>query len=404
MYIISNINDMNIGIVDYKTHGHHIYYINTISQFIKAKNHQTTLFTVKGPPNIEDIKACEGNLHISEDKSVKYEDYVNTNGFRSFIQKVGLMSRTIKRASDIGISHLFILSFEELAAASCLAGQYNTLCRTIPPVRALMVVPNVLRINEKDLSNHVKKIITKNAVIWAINNGVIEDLFLMTCEDVKRLKSQVNDPERVHHIPDPVVPVDNTDDVETSTRVLNLPKTNRTRVLFFGRLTEAKGIRAFLKSIPLVDEKIVCVLAGQPMCEIESLISDIRKKLNSRKTLVPRIKYIDEDRVNHYFRYSDVVVLPYKDKYIGTSGVLQKAAACGVPVIGTECGEIGRAIRRWNLGLTIRESDHVELAAALSQFVRNKTDITERAVRGAEDYCNLHAPQNMLKTMFNAII
>jgi len=67
---------------------------------------------------------------------------------------------------------------------------------------------------------------------------------------------------------------------------------------------------------------------------------------------------------------ADVLILPYRKIFSGQSGPLTLAAKYGLPVIGTNVGEIGSTIEENDLGIVIEPEDPQMLAQAIREFFR----------------------------------
>lgn len=79
-------------------------------------------------------------------------------------------------------------------------------------------------------------------------------------------------------------------------------------------------------------------------------ISDAARYILSDPRVVTRFEYISEDQIDAYFYASDMLVLPHRGFYAGSSGLLYEAEALGLPVIVSDVFETGHVARERNLG------------------------------------------------------
>jgi glycosyltransferase involved in cell wall biosynthesis len=146
-------------------------------------------------------------------------------------------------------------------------------------------------------------------------------------------------------------------------------------LLFPGSIARRKGILEFLRALfQLVSEQgdffsdqVVVVIAGRISSDIRELVlswvTRIRK-ISSEETIFVFDRFLADKEFVSFISASDVVCMPYI-KFIGMSGVLVQAAACGKPVLAPEFGLIGELVRRYELGILCRPTDHENLVAAL---------------------------------------
>ena len=89
--------------------------------------------------------------------------------------------------------------------------------------------------------------------------------------------------------------------------------------------------------------------------------------------------------VTEFYRTLDLFVLPSESRpnWIEQFGrVLIEAMSCGIPVIGSNCGEIPHVIG--DAGLVFPEGDRKALSAALSRLIADHTLRASLAERGRE--------------------
>lgn len=139
----------------------------------------------------------------------------------------------------------------------------------------------------------------------------------------------------------------------------------RFTVGFVGRFVEGKGLAVLADAMrqARVDGDLLMVGSGP-------LASDVRAAAASggwhdRLRIVEAVEHQD---VPNYLRAMDVLVLPsidrpdWKEQF---GHVLIEAMACGIPVIGSDAGEIPRVIG--DAGLVVPQGDAAALADAISR-------------------------------------
>lgn len=154
------------------------------------------------------------------------------------------------------------------------------------------------------------------------------------------------------------------------------------RIAYAGRFVKEKGLDILLRAfVRLNDASRLKLLGSGPQRDsLESLAREL-----GVRDRVEFINWIPSTDAPNFWRSVDVLVLPsltqpnWKEQF---GRVLVEAMACGVPVIGSTCGEIPNVIG--DAGLIVQEGDDAELANAL---IRLRDDLNLRndlAQRGRE--------------------
>jgi glycosyltransferase involved in cell wall biosynthesis len=221
-----------------------------------------------------------------------------------------------------------------------------------------------------------------------LSRGALNGLFVHT-EDIRNLLLKaVGNPalaDSIHVVPDPAAmpPPDLSQD--QARRLLGLPL-DRPLVLFFGSLRREKGWDILLRSVPLLKGNVSVVLAGHADSQVAAEVERTVPIVPSQR-LEARLARVNEEDVDRYFVAADLVVVPYRRVYVGTSGVLQRAAAAGRPVVAAEVGQIGAIVRRHGLGVVCPPEDPQALAEAidyaLSQPEAWQSEVRDRALEYA---------------------
>ncbi len=142
----------------------------------------------------------------------------------------------------------------------------------------------------------------------------------------------------------------------------------RKRVLaYLGRLVEEKGIRTLLQAYRQLPDRpttsLLCIGSGPlaDLCRSEPGV-----------VVVEGIAHSD---VQRYLALADVLALPslttpnWKEQF-GRAAV--EAMACGVPVIGSESGEIPNVLKDTGGGVTVREGDAGALGDAITRLLNDR--------------------------------
>ncbi len=158
------------------------------------------------------------------------------------------------------------------------------------------------------------------------------------------------------------------------------PPLNRFVVGYAGRLNHDKGVDVLLKALAQLDGNWQAAILGSGP-ERDRLI-DLARQLH----LGDRVRFeawLPSDQTVAFYHGLDVLVLPsrsqpnWKEQF---GRVLVDAMACGVPVIGSTCGEIPNVVG--DAGLLFPEEDVSALAAQLRCLHHDPALRADLAARG----------------------
>lgn len=139
------------------------------------------------------------------------------------------------------------------------------------------------------------------------------------------------------------------------------------RVLFYGRIHEYKGLRYLLEAASSLRKSISnfrLVIAGRG-----DDFSLYRPYIDDPRVIELHNHFISDTDTAKLFAAADVLALPYVEA--SQSGVLMIALPFGLPVVATDVGEIGTAVRSLGIGAAIPPRN-VQLLA--STILRLATD------------------------------
>jgi len=153
---------------------------------------------------------------------------------------------------------------------------------------------------------------------------------------------------------------------------------------YVGKFMEEKGLFDLIEAVNILrstsQRKVVLVMMGKG--ELEQAIRSTCSKVGRRLVLLPARR---NDQVVAVMNALDVLVLPtytkppIKEQF---GRVLIEAMGCGVPVIGSDSGDIPNVIG--NAGLVFRERNHKELAECLRSCCDSESFRLELRERGLE--------------------
>jgi len=158
---------------------------------------------------------------------------------------------------------------------------------------------------------------------------------------------------------------------------------------YMGRIIKEKGLDTLVDALstisrrcPELDLRLLFVGSG---ADEEPLKEQIRRLgLQDRVVFAGSIRH---DEAGEYLRCMDLFVLPsrttpgWKEQF---GRVIIEALACGVPVVGSDSGEIPNLIRSTGGGLVFQEGDAEDLASSILKLAHDAPARRELGSRGGE--------------------
>jgi len=170
------------------------------------------------------------------------------------------------------------------------------------------------------------------------------------------------------------------------------PHNKKLKLLFFGQIKDVKGLEILILAMSNLKDRntnVHLTIAGRPWGTSEAKYIELIQKHKLEKHISTHFEYIPNEKVETFFKESDVVVLPYKKIY--QSGVLLLAMSYGRTTLSSDLDAFKEVVTDDETGF-IFESESVNALAnkiiSISENVNLIPQIRENALV-------------MLKTKFN---
>ncbi len=167
---------------------------------------------------------------------------------------------------------------------------------------------------------------------------------------------------------------------------------------YVGRFVRQKGILTLIEAITKITEDVRLLLVGG---------GNLKPEIHARAEaggIARRLDFIDpvpHHDVPAYLNSMDILVLPslttprWKEQF---GHVLLEAMACGVPVIGSDSGEIPNVIG--DAGLVFEEGNAESLAQKLRQLIQDDALRTELGRRGRQRVLSKYTHHHIAQATF----
>ncbi len=245
----------------------------------------------------------------------------------------------------------------------------------------------------------------KRMLLWlALRNPHVDTLFTLdpyAVEPVRRLGA------RVVALPEAVETDVTQDEAPDATRARLGVDPHRQMLLLFGSLDPRKGVRELLDALALLPDetarRAALVMAGESV----GVESDVVRAVGALRAhgalqVVHLDAFVPDEEMHRLFAAAHLVLLPYQ-RHVGSSGVLVRAAAAGVPVLGQDYGMMGALLDERRLGLAVDTTSADEIAQGLTRFLDPQTSYPFDA-DAARAFASANTEAAMASTLWSHVL
>jgi glycosyltransferase involved in cell wall biosynthesis len=311
-------------------------------------------------------------------------------------QNCGALERVIAVACDLGASHLLFLDIDPFI--------YELVWRSLPiPISGVWFRPNFHYSEAGYLHEGLRQRVTawvKGGVARALcGREVIRRIFVLDpCAAEYATRHYGSD--KIQFLPDPLAYP--TKAGRKTVSVLD----DRRVFAIVGAISRRKGMLSILGALrlltPAMQRRVELRIVG---CALESeramLVDAIERTRESTLTRVSWVdRFVSDEAIDVAIAQSDVLLLLYQ-RFIGSSGLLIRAALHGRPVVATRYGLIGAAVSRHGLGITIDPYDQERIARSITQAVSGDLNYDAPA---AQRFASMCSPEHYLRGLYELIV
>lgn len=153
-------------------------------------------------------------------------------------------------------------------------------------------------------------------------------------------------------------------------------------LLFFGFIREYKGLDVLIEALNLLDLQALRIrplIVGEFYIDKNALLRRIRNDHLPYYEIIDR--YVSQSEAAEYLALSDAMMLPYRSA--SQSGILSNAVNFHLPVVCADLPGLTDHIADGVNGLVHRREDPIDLARAITQFVKTADALAMReAMKG----------------------
>lgn len=165
---------------------------------------------------------------------------------------------------------------------------------------------------------------------------------------------------------------------------LDLPA-DKLILLHFGALHPGKDLATVLEAVKGIPDAVL-VHAGALTSSVD--LVGLAHRFGIANRVIVKDYHVAEAEKARYFWAADAVVLSYRRDFMQLPATLWEAATFAVPAIGSDVGELGELVRRYEIGLLFEPENAASVANALSAFVGLAASERAAMAGNCERFCD----------------
>ncbi len=311
-------------------------------------------------------------------------------------ENCGTLERVIAVACDLGAAHLLFLDIDPFI--------YELVWRSLPiPVSGVWFRPNFHYSEAGYLHEGLRQRVTalvKGVVARALcGREAVRRIFVLdACAAEYATRHFAGD--KIRFLPDPLA-----FPTKAGLKAVSVPGDRRVFAIV-GAISRRKGILSILGALrhltPAIQRRVELRIVGCAMeFERAMLVGAINR---TRESTLAKVSWVDsfvsDEAIDLAIVQSDVLLLLYQ-RFIGSSGLMIRAALHGRPVVATRYGLIGAAVRRHCLGITIDPYDQERIALSITQAVSGDLHYDAPA---AQRFAAMYSPEHYVSGLYELIV
>ena len=362
---------MHIGLVDLKWRGHHTPYVVYLSRYFTEKGHEVTFITDENHPRLDELPDSE-NLHVRTARFSRTERDPGLGLAASLHEqwvRVRQLRRIFRLADETDVDVLHFLYFDRTQVPLWIA---STLTRVpLPPIVTTLHRDMFTDTEKSGGAKRLTQEATRYSLDSTLSNGTVGYLTVHAYSIRDRIIDCVGAAtlDNTRTVPAPT-PELNVSASQTEAReTLGLPA-DTPLLLFFGGLRYEKGPDLLGKALQELEQPVTVVFAGPEADFTRRHVDEWKEETEEPVTVIGRIGFVPEEKVEYYFVAADALVLPYR-RSRGISGPLRRACMANTPIIGNDRSDIGALIEVNRLGQTFAHGSVQSLRETIIEFLAN---------------------------------
>lgn len=211
----------------------------------------------------------------------------------------------------------------------------------------------------------------------------------------------------IRFVPDPIpITQDKATKLHAVSRAIDSKQVFR--MLFFGAISERKGIFPFLDALqhlnPPKGVRFEINIAGTIDGNIRMSVINTVSRISIRNLAVNLDeRFLSDDELAELIASSSCIIAPYQ-QFIGSSGVVLWAAALNKPIITQHCGWIGNTVKEYKLGIVTDTTKPIRICKAIEDLYRRYDQIIQEVRKNSKRLVLKHDSRRFSKTILDFLV
>jgi len=379
-------NKYRILIFDYLVSGHHLEYLNHL--YKKALQYQEKKFIFVLPLNFTEVKdklSWPDAINIT----IHLEDFSKINKTSGLIKSFRLSQLLKSNIKKFKITHIFLISL--MSFLPTLPFIMNSKVK----ISGIIYLIYLYRWKNE---GSLPKLQDAFKYLLFTKMKSFHEIFILNDALSARYLNIKFKTNKFKYLPDPFIPIPE-DKIKNIREKLNILP-NKTVFLHFGGLSRRKGTIDILEALELLPtsqlDNLCFIFAGKVYDDIST---EFYEKLNKQKERVQILcfdEFCEYTFLGSLCLSCDFILIPYKAT-AQSSGALGFAAQFNKPVIAPNDNLLGKLVRKFNLGFTIKNIT----PKSLSLFIKEEMFLINKSKKS--DYLRINSIENFTNSIFSKL-
>jgi glycosyltransferase involved in cell wall biosynthesis len=140
-------------------------------------------------------------------------------------------------------------------------------------------------------------------------------------------------------------------------------------VLWFGMIRYNKRVDFALRTLALLPENYVLLVAGHPAEIGEEALRAMARQLGVERRVRWYLRYLDEDEIPAFFSSAEVILSTHAPSFTSASGPVSDARSYRRPVVCGAIGQLGAYVEAFAVGRVVPDDEPAAFADAIVEVV-----------------------------------
>lgn len=354
---------MKTIIFDYVSTGHHIEYLHHL--YIGASQQKCKEYIFLLPKTFEENR---NKLEWPKAENIRFvyhnHDVVTPNPLILLKNTIHMIKTINHVCKKYNANRVFFISLIEFFIAIPLLLSSN--------IKASGIIYDIYLYKWKN-SSFKSKILYCLKFLCLSKSQKIEKVMVLNDVNSANIFNRKYKTNKFVYLPDPYVPIIDTN--EYYSEILQIKFNNKIVIAHIGAMDSRKGTLLILKSIVkagILYKNLYFIFAGKVMPDIREEFYRLLSQIEDKSNIIVKDYFCSYNEIAQICKVSNYILAPYSIVN-RSSGMLGYASQFSVPLIVPDSGLIGKLVKRYQLGVTIKDTSIDGIIECLSKIKKTQS-------------------------------